>query len=149
MSEDADSHEGQNVVQSKFEAFAYSSDLLPHHTIIEGYEKAIPDGGKEVIAIVKRQQVMTFVYNMASLFSNSLIPFILILPALLAISAGAIVEITIVSAVPIGLFTAGSAVSRVLTTWRSPGTEAQTQLPGPALPPEQNQLPPESSDSRP
>lgn len=148
MSEDADSHEGQNVIRSQFEAFAYSSDLLPHHSIIEGYEKAIPDGGKEVITIVKRQQIMTFVFNMATLFSNNLIPFILILPALLAISAGAIIEITIVSAVPIGLFTAGSAVSRVVTTLRGPGAESQSQLPGPAMPPEQDQLPPEASDSR-
>lgn len=145
MSEDANSHEGQNVVRSQFEA--YFSDLLPHHSIIDGYQKAIPDGGKEVITIVKRQQIMTFIYNMATLFSNNLIPFILILPALFAISAGAIIEITIVSAVPIGLFTAGSAVSRVVTTWRGPGAEAQSQLPSPALPPEQNQLPPESGDS--
>ncbi len=147
MSEDADSHESRNVVQSKFEAFTYSSDLLPHPSIIDGYEKAIPDGGKEVITIVKRQQIMTFIYNMATLFSNNLIPFILILPALFAIAAGAIIEVTIVSSLPIGLFTAGSAVSRVVTTWRSPAAEAPTQLPGPALPPEQNQLPPESNDS--
>ena len=148
MSEDAESHESQNVVRSKFEAYAYASDIFPHHSIIEGYEKAIPDGGKEVITIVKRQQTFTFIYNMATLFSNNLIPFILILPALFAISAGAIIEITIVSAVPIGLFTAGSALSRVVTTLRSPGSQAQTQLPGPAMPPEQSQLPPESSDDR-
>ncbi|MDE2637563.1 MAG: hypothetical protein OXI30_14465, partial [Chloroflexota bacterium] len=132
MSEDADSNESQSVVHSKIEAFAYSSDLFPHHSIIDGYQRAIPDGGKEVISIVKRQQTMTFVYNMATLFSNNLIPFILILPTLLAISAGALIEITIVSAVPIGLFTAGSAMSRVVTTLRSPGAQEQTQLPSPA-----------------
>ena len=108
MPEDAGANESQSVIRSKFEA--YFSDILPHHSTIEGYQRAIPDGGKEVITIVKRQQLMTFIYNMAALFSNNLIPFILILPALLAISAGAIIEITVVSTVPIGLFTAGSAV---------------------------------------
>ena len=113
MSEDAGEHESQSVIRSKFEA--YYSDILPHPSTIEGYQKAIPDGGREVITIVKRQQIMTFIVNMATLFSNNLIPFILILPILLAISAGAIIEITLVSAVPIGLFTFGSAAGRVIT----------------------------------
>lgn len=102
MPEDVDANEGESVIRSQFEAYAYSSDLLPHHSIIEGYQKAIPDGGKEVITIVKRQQIMTFIVNLATLLSNNLIPFILILPILFAISAGAIVEITVASAVPIG-----------------------------------------------
>lgn len=146
MPEDADANESQSVIRSKFEA--YFSDILPHHSTIEGYQRAIPDGGKEVITIVKRQQLMTFIYNMAALFSNNLIPFILILPALLAISAGAIIEITVVSTVPIGLFTAGSAVGRVVTTWRSRGAEEQGQLPSPIPPPAQSQLPADSGDSQ-
>ena len=148
MSEDAEVQERRSVVESKFEAYAYSSDLLPHHSIIEGYEKAIANGGKEVITIVKRQQFMTFIVNMTTLFSNNLIPFILILPILFAISAGAIIEVTVASAVPIGLFTAGSAVGRVITTWRGTGAEGQAQLPRPASPPGQNQLPPEAGDSQ-
>lgn len=148
MPENTDAQESQSVVREKFEAYSYYSDILPHHSIIEGYQRAIPDGGKEVIAIVKRQQIMTFIYNMATLFSNNLIPFILILPTLIAISAGAIIEITAVSAVPIGLFTAGSAASRVVTTWRSSGAAERAQLPSPAPPPEQNQLPSDSRDSQ-
>ena len=147
MSEDAGEHQGQNVIRSKFEA--YYSDILPHHTTIEGYQKAIPDGGKEVITIVKRQQIFSFVYNMAALFSNNLIPFILILPTLFAISAGAIIEITIVSAIPIGLFTGGSAIGRVITTWRGSDAEDSPQLPGPSSPPGTNQLPTEAGESQP
>ena len=147
MSEDANEREGQSLVRSKFESYAYSSDLFPHPSIIEGYEKAIPDGGKEVIAIVKRQQMMTFITNLATLFSNNLIPFILILPTLIAIASGALIEITIVSAVPIGLFTAGSAVSRVVTTLRGPDAEVQMQLTSPGPRSDQSQLPPEAGDS--
>lgn len=147
MPEDADANEGESVVRREFEAYAYSSDLIPHHTIIEGYEKAIPNGGQEVLSIVKRQQMMSFIVNLATLFSNNLIPFILILPILFAISAGAMIEITVASAVPIGLFTAGSALGRVITTWRGNGGEIQARLQSPAPPPGQNQLPPESSDS--
>lgn len=147
MPEDAEGQERRSVVESKFEAYAYSSDLLPHHSTIEGYEKAIPNGGKEVITIVKRQQMMTFIVNMATLFSNNLIPFILVLPMLIAIAAGSTIVITVAATVPIGLFTAGSAVGRVLTTWRG-GAEGQAQLPGPASAPGQNQLPPEASDSQ-
>lgn len=146
MPEDSDANEGQSVIRSKFEA--YFSDILPHHSTIEGYQRAIPDGGKEVITIVKRQQIMTFIYNMAALFSNNLIPFILILPTLLAISAGAIIEITVVSTVPIGLFTAGSALSRVVTTLRSGGAEEQPQLPSPTPPVGHSQLPADSDDPR-
>ena len=145
MPEDAEGQERGSVVESKFEAFAYSSDLLPHHTIIEGYEKAIPNGGKEVITIVKRQQIMTFVVSLATLFSNNLIPFILILPMLFAIAAGSTIVITVAATVPIGLFTAGSAVGRVLTTWRGSGGEDQPQLPGSVRSPGPNQLPPDSS----
>ena len=147
MPDDDDGQERRSVVSSNFEA--YSSDIFPHHSVIEGYQKAIPDGGKEVITIVKRQQIMTFVYNMASLFSNNLIPFILILPILFAISAGAIIEITIASTVPIGLFTAGSAIGRVVTTWRGSGVDEQIRLPSSPAPPGQQQLPPESGGSQP
>ncbi len=148
MPEDAESQERRSVVESKFEAYAYSSDLLPHHSIIEGYEQAIPNGGKEVITIVKRQQIMTFIVNMTALFSNNLIPFILILPILIAVSAGAVIEITVVSAVPIGLFTAGSAVGRVITTWRGSGDDERAQLPSTASPAGQGTLPPEAGDSQ-
>ena len=148
MPEDADAQEGQSVIKREFEAYAYSSDLLPHHSIIEGYQKAIPNGGQEVITIVKRQQSMTFIVNMATLFSNNLIPFILILPILFAISAGAIIEITVASAVPIGLFTFGSAAGRVITTWRGSGAEVQAQLTASTSPPRQNQLPPGAGDAQ-
>ncbi|MCY3798741.1 MAG: hypothetical protein OXG84_13090 [Chloroflexi bacterium] len=147
MPEDADSQEHQNVVSSKIEAYAYSSDLLPHHSIIEGYEKAIPNGGKEVITIVKRQQILTFIIQMATLFSNNLIPFILVLPIILAISAGSTIYMTVAAAVPIGLFTAGSAVGRVIATWRG-GAEAQARLPSPAPPLDQSQLPADTDDSQ-
>jgi len=146
MPEDVDANEGESVVRRQFEAYAYSSDLLPHHSIIEGYQNAIPDGGKDVIAIVKRQQMMTFIVQLATLFSNNLIPFILVLPILFAISAGALIEITVAAAVPIGLFTAGSAAGRVITTLR--GSEGQVQLPGPAPTPRQKQLPEEADNSR-
>ncbi|MDE2855656.1 MAG: hypothetical protein OXN88_15900 [Chloroflexota bacterium] len=146
MPEDVDANEGESVVRRQFEAYAYSSDLLPHHSIIEGYQNAIPDGGKDVIAIVKRQQMMTFIVQLATLFSNNLIPFILVLPILFAISAGALIEITVAAAVLIGLFTAGSAAGRVITTLR--GSEGQVQLPGPAPTPRQNQLPEEADNSR-
>lgn len=146
MSEAAGEHEDQGVIRSKFEA--YYSDILPHPSTIEGYQKAIPNGGQEVITIVKRQQMMTFIVNMSTLFSNNLIPFILILPILFAISAGAIIEITIASAVPIGLFTFGSAAGRVITSLRGSGAQGQAQLPGPASPSGQNQLPPEAGDSQ-
>ena len=148
MPEDNDVHEGESVVRRQFEAYAYSSDLLPHHSIIEGYQNAIPDGGKEVIAIVKRQQILTFIVKMATLFSNNLIPFILVLPMLFAIAAGSTIVITVAATVPIGLFTAGSAAGRVLTTWRGSGAEQQTQLPSPAPSSEQNQLPPDAGDSQ-
>ena len=143
MPEDADAQEGQSVIKREFEAYAYSSDLLPHHSIIEGYQSAIPNGGKEVITLVKRQQILTFIVKMATLFSNNLIPFILVLPMLFAIAAGSTIVITVAATVPIGLFTAGSAAGRVLTTWRGSGVEQQTHLPGPAPIPRQNQLPPE------
>ena len=146
MSEDAGEHEGQSVIRSKFEA--YYSDILPHHTTVEGYQRAVPNGGQEVISIVKRQQIITFIVNLATLFSNNLIPFILVLPMLYAISVGAIIEITIVSAVPIGPFTGGSAIGRVITTLRGSSTDTHVQLPGPAPSPGQNQLPPEAGDSQ-
>ncbi|MCY4061078.1 MAG: hypothetical protein OXG53_01785 [Chloroflexi bacterium] len=146
MPEDAEGQESRSVVESKFEAYAYSSDLLPHHSIIEGYQKAIPDGGKEVIAIVKRQQLLTFIVQMATLFSNNLIPFILVLPILLAISAGSTIVITVAATVPIGLFTGGSAIGRVIASWRGGDAEAQAQLAGPTSPAGQNQLPSEAGD---
>lgn len=43
MPNEAGDQEQQTVVSSRFEA--YSSDILPHHSIIEGYEKAIDNGG--------------------------------------------------------------------------------------------------------
>ena len=33
MPEDADANEGESVVRREFEAYAYSSDLIPHHSI--------------------------------------------------------------------------------------------------------------------
>ena len=144
MPEDVDPQEAPRVTESRFEAYAYSSDIFPHPSILEGYQNAIPDGGKEVITILKRQQTMTFVYSMASLVTNNLIAFILILPILIAISSGAIIQITVVSAVPISLYTAGSAVGRVLTTWRGGGAAAPPQLSGPSEPAGQGQLPPDS-----
>ena len=149
MPEDVDAQEPQGVVRSKIEAFAYSSDIFPHPSVIEGYQKAIPDGGKEVITIVKRQQIFTFIYNMFSLLTNNLIPLILILPILFAKSSGAITSITIIVSVPIGLFTAGSAIDRVVTTFREGSAEERRQLEGRSAPSGQQHLPPDSSDSQP
>ncbi len=148
MPEDAGEREGQSVIRGKFEAYSYSSDIFPHPSIIEGYQNAIPDGGKEVIRIVKRQQLFTFLYNMASLLTSNTIPLILTLPIIFAISAGAIVEITLLASIPIGLFTASSAIDKVLTTWRSGGSVEQKQLPDDTSPSGKEQLPSESSDSQ-
>ena len=145
MAENDERQEKPSIASSNIEA--YYSDILPHHSTVQGYENAIPDGGKEVIRIVKRQQMMSFIYNMTSLFSHNLIPFILVLPILLAISAGAVIEITVASTVPVGLFTAGSAVGRVVTTWRRQGAVSQTILPGQSLPSSTAQLPPQAGDS--
>lgn len=143
MSENDDGQEEHTVIRREIET--YFSNILPHDSIIAGYQKAIPDGGKEVITIVKRQQIFTFIYNMFSLFTNNFIPVVLILPILFAISAGAIIEVTVISSIPMGLFTAGSAIGRVVTTWRGSGAEDSTQLPGSSTPPEQPQLPPNST----
>ena len=148
MPEDADGKERQTVVSSsKFEA--YFSDLLPHDSLIKGYQDAIPNGGQEVIAIVKRQQLFTFIYNMASLLTSNIIPLILILPILVAITAGAVIQITIVTSIPIGLFTASSAFDRVVTTWRSSRGDEQAPLPGSSASGGRPQLPPESGGSQP
>ena len=45
MPEDADGQERRTVVSSKLEA--YFSDIFPHPSIIEGYQKAIPDGERK------------------------------------------------------------------------------------------------------
>ena len=93
--------------------------------------------------------MFTFVYNMASLLTSNIIPLILTLPILFAISAGAIIEITVVTSIPIGLFTAGSLIDKVVTTWRGSGGEERVHLPGSSAPPGQQQLPPESGGSQP
>ncbi|MDE2951152.1 MAG: hypothetical protein OXT68_10320 [Chloroflexota bacterium] len=135
MSDDSNQHEDRTVVSSRFEA--YSSDIFPHHSLIEGYQKAIPNGGEEVLKIARRQQLFTFIVNLAGILTNNFVPLILTLPILFAIITGALIEVTVVASIPIGLFTAGSAVGRVVTTWRSraegrvlldPQTEAK-QLP--------------------
>lgn len=136
--------EQQTVVSSRFEA--YSSDILPHHSIIEGYEKAIDNGGKEVISIVKRQQLFTFITNLASILTTNLIPLILALPILFAISAGALIEVTIAASVPIGLFTAGSAIGRVVTSLRGGSVEQSVMLRQPSQQTEPRQLPPSSDE---
>ncbi len=123
MPDDAKEEERNTIVSSKFEA--YSSDILPHHSLIEGYERAIPNGGQEVVAIVRRQQLFTFLTNMAAILTNNFIPLILTLPILLAIVSGALIEVTIVASIPIGLFTAGSAIGRIVTTWRAGGADGQ------------------------
>ena len=63
MSDDARENDARTVVSSRFEA--YSSDIFPHHSLIEGYQNAIPNGGVEVLKIVRRQQLFTFISNIA------------------------------------------------------------------------------------
>ncbi|MCY4465415.1 MAG: hypothetical protein OXE46_07755 [Chloroflexi bacterium] len=111
----------QELHSVEFEAYA---GIVPHDSIIKGYQEAIPDGGIEVINIVKRQQLFTFIYNMTSLVTSNIIPLLLVLPILFAISAGAIIEISLISSIPIGVFTAGAAISRVRTVWRASDASA-------------------------
>jgi len=75
MSDDSNQHEDRTVVSSRFEA--YSSDIFPHHSLIEGYQKAIPNGGEEVLKIVRRQQLFTFIVNLAGILTNNFVPLIL------------------------------------------------------------------------
>ncbi len=147
MPEDADGQKRRTVVSSKLEA--YFSDIFPHPSIIQGYQDAVPDGGKEVISIVKRQQLFTFIINVLTLLTNNFIPIILILPTIIAIASGAIIEITVISSIPIGFFTAGSAIGRVVTTWRGSSAEERIRLQeDSSAPPGQQQLPPESGGSQ-
>ncbi len=74
MPEDAEGQERRTV---EFEAYAGS---IPHHSIIKGYQDSIPDGGKEVISIVKRQQLFTFIISITSILTSNFIPLLLVLP---------------------------------------------------------------------
>lgn len=143
MSEESGERELQSV---EFEAYA---GIVPHHSIIKGYQEAIPDGGKEVINIVKRQQTFTFIYNMTSLVTSNTIPLLLVLPILFAISAGALIEISLISSVPIGVFTAGAAISRVRTAWRVSAAPAPAIGPGETATPVQRQLPADTEQTQP
>ena len=71
MSEESNETKDHTVVSSRFEA--YSSDIFPHHSLIEGYQNAIPDGGIEVLKIVRRQQLFTFISNMAGILTSNFI----------------------------------------------------------------------------
>ncbi len=145
MSDDANENEGRTVVSSRFEA--YSSDIFPHHSLIEGYQNAIPNGGVEVLKIVRRQQLFTFISNMAGILTNNFVPLILTLPILFAIITGALIEVTVVASVPIGLFTAGSAIGRVVTTWRGSRAEDRILLQDVSPQPEAQQLPSSSDEN--
>ena len=145
MSDDARENDARTVVSSRFEA--YSSDIFPHHSLIEGYQNAIPNGGVEVLKIVRRQQLFTFISNMAGILTNNFVPLILTLPILFAIITGALIEVTVVASVPIGLFTAGSAIGKVVTTWRGSIAEDRILLQDVSPQPEVQQLP-SSSDEK-
>lgn len=82
---------------------------------------------------------------MASILTTNLIPLILALPILFAISAGALIEVTLAASVPIGLFTAGSAIGRVVTSLRGGSVEQSILLRQPPKQTEPKQLP-SSSD---
>ena len=138
MPEDAREHERHTVVSS-YEA--YASDIFPHPTIIEGFQKAIPNGGERAFAIVERQQKYTFYTNLAAIVTNNLIPLILAAPILAAILTGALIEVTIAASVPIGVFTAGSAVGRVVATLRGRKSEESVMLQEPSRQTGQRRLP--------
>ena len=82
----------------------------------------------EVIAIVRRQQLFNFIIDIAGPLTSNIIPLLLVLPILVAHSVGALIEITIVASVPMALFTAGSAIGKVVTTVRAKSAQSHTLL---------------------
>ena len=90
---------------------------------------------------------MTFIYNMASLFTANIVPLILIMPILVAIAAGAVLEITIMAGVPIGLYSAGGTISVVVNTWRGIGAGQQDQAHESLGSPTRRELPSDTNDT--